>query len=91
MDWGLYYRYMELLLDINSIQILDEENSRSDDFFVQLRSIEYQTTRLAANPNFEKMKDSMQNIMEEKGTDLMTAVVRFFNSALLHFSENFPG
>jgi hypothetical protein len=83
---------MELLSGINAtIQILDEENSRSDDFFVQLRSIEYQTTRLAANPNFEKMNDSMRNIMEEKGTDLMTAVVQFFNSALLHFSESFPG
>lgn len=74
----------------NGFQILDDETIRSDDFYRLLKCIEYQAHRVA-NPNYDTIPESTRQIIQEKGTDLITAIVRFFNSALLYFSRSFAG
>jgi hypothetical protein len=71
------------------MKILDTEGCRGVDFLVQLRRIEFQAAILADNPNYDLDLDSTQNIINEKSTDLLTAVVKFFNSALVYFSHEF--
>lgn len=70
---------------------LDETSSRGDDFFTQLRRIEYQSARIAGNPNFDLNSKSTRNLMKEKSIDLLTGIVNFFNSALLFYNHNFFG
>ena len=59
------------------------------DFHKHLRRIEYQAARLAENPRVNLNWISERDLMCEKSTDLMTGVVKFFNSALLCFSQDF--
>ena len=72
-------------------KILQEEHARPGDFFVQLDRIQYQADRVTANPNFDVIPDSSGNIIRRKGIDLMNAIVKFFNSALMFFSKSFGG
>jgi hypothetical protein len=66
-----------------------EEASCASDFDIQLRRMEYQSARIAENPNFDLNLESARNLLSEKATDLMTAMVEFFDSALLYYNRNF--
>jgi hypothetical protein len=56
-----------------------------------LRLIEFQTALLSDNPNYDLNLETTQNLLEEKSTDLMSAIVSFFNSALIYLSNDFFG
>jgi hypothetical protein len=71
--------------------MLENEADRSEDFFFQLSRIEYQAALIADNPNYNLDLEVTQNILQEKSTDLLAAVIRFLNSALVYFSSNFFG
>lgn len=68
-----------------------QKSNRTDDFYDKLERIEFQAARLARNPNLDKMSDSNRNLMREKGVHLITAIVRFLNTALLYFSQGVTG
>lgn len=52
-----------------------------------MRRIEFQAALLADNPNYNLDLQVTQNLLKEKSTDLLSAVIKFFNSALIYFSE----
>lgn len=56
---------------------------------MQLRRIEYQSGRIAENPNFDLNLESTRSFMKEKSIELLTAIVEFLNSALLYYNQNF--
>ena len=56
-----------------------------------MRGIEYQAARVAENPNFSLNPETTRDLMKEKSVDLMTGIIKFFNSALLCFCRNFFG
>jgi hypothetical protein len=58
---------------------------------VQLRYIEFQAALVADNPNYDLDLDVTQNLLTEKSTDLLSAIIKFFNSALLYLSGSFFG
>ena len=66
-----------------------EEADRADDFFDTLRRIEFQAALLADNPNYDLDSEKSLNIIEEKSTDLMSAIIIYFNSSLIYFRKNF--
>jgi len=72
-------------------QILEEESDRASDFYEQLRRIEFQSARIANNPNFDLNLEATRDLMKEKSIDLMTGIVQFFNSALLYYNHHFFG
>jgi hypothetical protein len=47
-----------------------------------LRRIEFEAALLADNPHYDLESMSSRNLVQEKSTDLMTAIVTFFNSSL---------
>jgi hypothetical protein len=54
-----------------------------------LRRIEYQSALLADNPNYDLDLETTQDLIDEKSTDLMAAVILFFNSALVYLGRSF--
>lgn len=54
----------------------------------QLELAEYQAARIETN-NFDLISDRTLGMVREKALNLMTAIVEFFNSALVYFSHNF--
>lgn len=73
-------------------QGVNDEAGREDEFLRRLKSIEYQATRVAQNPNFDLMSDLTQrNLMREKSIDLMTGIVKYFTAALIYFNYSFFG
>jgi len=68
-----------------------DDSSRAQDFYVRLRNVEYQTSRLVTNPNFNLRIETIRTLMQEKSTDLFTGIIQFFNSALLYFCPSFFG
>jgi hypothetical protein len=72
-------------------QIIDNEVGRGEDFLSYLRRVEFQAAILADNPNYDLDLESTQKLVNEKSTDLMTAIIKFFDSALIYFSHNFFG
>lgn len=85
MDWGLSCRSTPHSNVLNE-QIIDEEVGRADDFNMYLRRIEYQATRVVENPNFDLNRENNQGLLRQKSIDLMTAIIKFFNSFLLYLS-----
>jgi len=67
------------------------EAGREEEFYIQLRRIEFQSARIVENPNFDFNADSTRNLMKEKSIELLTAIVEFFDSALLYYNHNFFG
>jgi len=53
-----------------------------------LRRIEFAAALLADNPHYDLKNISNRNLVSEKSTDLMTAIVKFFNEALLYFGKS---
>jgi hypothetical protein len=62
---------------------LENQAGRANDFYEQLRRIEYQSARLAENPNFDLELDITRDLMKKKSIDLVTGIVEFFDAALL--------
>jgi hypothetical protein len=56
-----------------------------------LRRIEDQAALLADNPQCGLDLERAQTFLNEKSTVLMTAAIKFLNSALVYFSEGFFG
>jgi hypothetical protein len=73
------------------LNFLHEENVRPDDFYVQLERIEYQASRVAFNRNFDVIPEAARSVIQIKGTNLIAAIIKFLNSALLYFSKGFAG
>jgi hypothetical protein len=71
--------------------ILEQESSRCDDFLYNLRRIEFQAALLADNPSYDLDLETTQNLLKEKSTNLMSAMFKFFNSALVYLSRGFLG
>jgi hypothetical protein len=71
-------------------QLIGNESRRGDEFLLYLQRIEFQAALLADNPKYD-LNDtgSSQNLIQEKATSLMTAIIAFFNSALIYFANNF--
>ena len=89
MDWEFFCRYA--FIGRSNCKIVEDEAGRADDFYRILKRIEYQSARIAQNPNFDLNGASTRNLMQEKSIDLMTAIVTYFNSALLYYSRDFFG
>lgn len=85
----LFCRYSQFHAFTTHKQILDGEAGRGDDFLFYLRRIEFEASLLADNPNYDLVLDTTH--LEEKSTDLISAIIRFFNSALVYFSKDFFG
>jgi hypothetical protein len=73
------------------LQILEDEASRAEDFRSQLRCIEFQAALIADNPNYDLGLESTQKLLEKASIHLLTAILKFFNSALLYLSSGFWG
>jgi hypothetical protein len=56
-----------------------------------LRRVEFQAAILAENPKYDLAAESTRDLIGEKGTELMTAIVRFFDCALIYFGHNYFG
>lgn len=50
-----------------------------------------QAERIAANPSIDLSSKSIVERMEKRSTDLMAAIIRFFNSTLVYFNKSFFG
>ena len=70
-------------------QILEDEAGRAEDFRSQLRVIEFQVALIADNPNYDLRLETTQKLLENASTQLLTAIVQFFNSALLYLGSGF--
>jgi hypothetical protein len=56
-----------------------------------LRRIEFQAALVADNPSYDLDLEMTQNLLKEKSMDLLSAVIKFFNSALVYLSKGFLG
>jgi hypothetical protein len=56
-----------------------------------LKRIEFQTALLSDNPNYDLNLETTQALLEEKSTDLMSAIISFFNSTLMYIGNSFFG
>lgn len=70
---------------------IDAQSQKGAEFYRYLERIEYQSARLAANPHFKLENAYSNNLIRDKSVDLMTAIVLFFDSALLYFHSNLLG
>jgi hypothetical protein len=73
------------------LQIIDDEANRGEDFLYTLRRIEFLAALITENSTYDLNSEMTRNLVEEKSRDLTTAIVRFFNGALIYFSGTFPG
>ena len=66
-------------------------DNHANEFHGYLERIEFQATRLTHNPNYNlKLGDSI-DLLQSKAVDLLTGIITFFNSALIHFNRCFFG
>ena len=65
---------------------MNDESGRADDFYSQLRRIEYQASRIST---IDLTVESTRTLMQEKSLDLMTAIVKYLNGALIFFNSSF--
>jgi hypothetical protein len=54
-----------------------------------LRRIEYQAGRLAMNPYLGRTPKLARSLIIGKSVDLLGAIIKFLNSALLYFTQNY--
>jgi hypothetical protein len=76
---------------INSLSLLltlaDQEQGRGEDFLKQLDRIQYQSLRVA---EVQKHSDlEIGELLLEKSTNLMTAVIRFLKSSIIFFRHDY--
>lgn len=72
------------------LQILEEVSGHKGEFYRQLHRIEYQFARLAQNSSLY-LSVGNRDLMTEKSLDLMAAMIKYFNSALLYYNQSFFG
>ena len=65
---------------------LNDESGHVNDFYSQLRGVEYQASRIAT---IDLTVESTRTLMQEKSLDLMTAIVKYLNGALIYFNSSF--
>jgi hypothetical protein len=53
--------------------------------------VQTQAERIAANPSIDLSSKSILERVEKRSTDLMAAIIRFFNSTLVYFNKSFFG
>ena len=70
---------------------MDVESGRADEFHTYLRQIEFQAVRIVENPSLNIRLDTTQGLMQEKSIDLLTAIVTYFDAALIYFSRDVFG
>ena len=90
--WWTWYHFagtFAFLFSRTHEQILDDEAGRGDDFLLYLRRVQFEASLLADNPDYDLVLDTTH--LKEKSTDLISAIIRFFNSALVYFSKDFFG
>jgi hypothetical protein len=87
-DLVLFYRY-SIYSFRAYVKLLEEESSRGEDFLHYLRRIEFEAAIIADNPNFDLGLETTQKFLEDKSTDLMSAIINFFNAALDYFCHDF--
>lgn len=68
------------------LSIADQEHTKSVDFLKQLDRISFQALRVAA---IKKPGHGLDDIVLEKATDLMTAILVFFKGSLLYLKHDF--
>ena len=74
---------------VNALSLLliaDQEHTKATDFLKQLDRIALQALRVA---EVNKVGVEINNLLLEKSTDLMTAILVFFKGALLYFNRDF--
>jgi hypothetical protein len=71
--------------------LLDDESSRADEFHNYLRRIEFQAIRIVENPILNLRSNNSHQLLQERSIHLLTAIVSYFNSALIYFSHDFFG
>jgi hypothetical protein len=64
-----------------------EERSRGEDFMKQLDRIAFQSNRIAEIQRFPQIV--VGDIVLEKSTDLMTAILNFFQHSLMYFKHDY--
>ncbi|KAF8539144.1 hypothetical protein BDD12DRAFT_883109 [Trichophaea hybrida] len=76
---------------INSLALLltlaDQEAARGEDFLKQLERIQYQSLRVAEVQKCAEVE--IGELLREKSTNLMTSVIRFFNSSIIFFKHDY--
>jgi hypothetical protein len=72
-------------------KLLDDESVRADEFHTYLRRIEFQAVRIVQNPSLNLQLNTAQGLMQEKSIDLLTAIVTYFNAALIYFTGDVFG
>jgi len=71
--------------------MLKDERDRHSDFVKRLKQIEFQACRISDNRNFTEMAKGNRTHIHEKGIDLMTGILKFFNCSLNYFSRSNVG
>ncbi|KAJ9132244.1 Tetratricopeptide-like helical [Pleurostoma richardsiae] len=68
------------------LAIADQEHTKTTDFLKQLDRLGFQALRVA---ELKKAGVEMNDILLEKATDLMTAILKFFRGALIYLKHDF--
>jgi hypothetical protein len=68
---------------------VQEEDARYKDFLIQLTRIERQAARVFENPNLDAANPPGR--LQERGVDLLTSVIKYFNSAFQYFLNGLFG
>jgi tetratricopeptide (TPR) repeat protein len=69
------------------LSIAYQEHDRSDDFLKQFDRISYQSLRIAEIQNHTTLQ--INDLLLEKTTNLMTAIILFFKSSLMFFRHDY--
>ncbi|KAF8244389.1 hypothetical protein K440DRAFT_663489 [Wilcoxina mikolae CBS 423.85] len=76
---------------VNSLALLftlaDQESARGEDFLKQLERIQYQSLRVAEVHKCAEVE--VGELLREKSTNLMTSVIRFFDSSIIFFKHDY--
>ena len=70
---------------------MENEVGRGRDFYDELRRIQYQSDRVAENPNYDLDLEDNRSFIKEKSIRLLAAIVNYFNCALLYYNARFFG
>jgi hypothetical protein len=68
-------------------QIVDGETARREEFYSELKNIEFHAARISENPNSESTTISAKSLMQTKSLALLIEIINFLSSAFLFFSR----
>jgi len=75
------------LLSGSNGKIIDEDTARREEFYSELRNIEFHAARISENPNSESTAISTKTLMQTKSLALLIEIINFLGSAFLFFSR----